>query len=45
MWDMHPRTSDHDAANISKNSRKDHLAVDGPEKLVILITKILEYLF
>lgn len=42
MWDMHSRSSDHDAANISKNSRKDHWALDGPEKLVTLITRILE---
>lgn len=33
MWDMHSRSSDHVAANISKNSRKDHWALDGPEKL------------
>ncbi|EOY08122.1 ENTH/VHS family protein, putative isoform 1 [Theobroma cacao] len=33
MWEMHSRLSEHDAANISNNSRKDHWTPDVSEKL------------
>ncbi|XP_039015706.1 polyadenylation and cleavage factor homolog 4-like [Hibiscus syriacus] len=33
MWEMHSRLSQHDAANISSNSRKDHWIPDVSEKL------------
>ncbi|KAK8705183.1 hypothetical protein V6N13_048790 [Hibiscus sabdariffa] len=33
MWEMYSRLSQHDAANISNNSRKDHWIPDVPEKL------------
>ncbi|XP_039051501.1 polyadenylation and cleavage factor homolog 4-like isoform X2 [Hibiscus syriacus] len=33
MWEMHSRLSQHDAANISNNSRKDHWTLDASEKL------------
>ncbi|XP_021289895.1 flocculation protein FLO11 isoform X3 [Herrania umbratica] len=33
MWEMHSRLSEHDAANISNNSRKDHRTPDVSEKL------------
>ncbi|XVF55652.1 hypothetical protein PTKIN_Ptkin06aG0053600 [Pterospermum kingtungense] len=33
MWEMHSRLSEHDAANISNNSRKDHWTPEVSEKL------------
>ena len=36
MWEMHSRLSEHDAANISNYSRKDHWTPDVSEKLVSL---------
>ncbi|XP_039022483.1 polyadenylation and cleavage factor homolog 4-like [Hibiscus syriacus] len=33
MWEMHSRLSQHDAVNISNNSRKDHWILDASEKL------------
>ncbi|KAE8657800.1 hypothetical protein F3Y22_tig00116982pilonHSYRG00123 [Hibiscus syriacus] len=33
MWEMHSRLSQHDAVNISNNSRKDHWNLDPSEKL------------
>lgn len=33
MWEMHSRLSDHDAATISSNSRKERWVTDDPEKL------------
>ncbi|KAK8708765.1 hypothetical protein V6N13_059802 [Hibiscus sabdariffa] len=33
MWDMHSRLSEHDAVNISSNSRKDPWTLDVSEKL------------
>ncbi|XVF76270.1 hypothetical protein PTKIN_Ptkin13bG0252900 [Pterospermum kingtungense] len=33
MWEMHSRLSEHDAANISNYSRKDHWTPDVSEKL------------
>ncbi|KAL4273213.1 hypothetical protein GQ457_13G012630 [Hibiscus cannabinus] len=33
MWEMHSRLSQHDTANISNNSRKDHWIPDVSEKL------------
>ncbi|XP_022767162.1 polyadenylation and cleavage factor homolog 4 isoform X2 [Durio zibethinus] len=33
MWEMHSRLSEHDAANISNNSGKDHWIPDVSEKL------------
>ncbi|KAL4297230.1 hypothetical protein GQ457_12G011350 [Hibiscus cannabinus] len=33
MWDMHSRLSEHDAVNISSNSRKDPWTLDVSEKM------------
>ncbi|KAE8726683.1 ENTH/VHS family protein, putative isoform 3 [Hibiscus syriacus] len=33
MWEMHSRLSQHNATNISNNSRKDHWILDASEKL------------